>query len=64
MTIPRLNELTQYWDKHPPVHILLAGFMGYEKEAESAKVGPDNPGKLDDLVRQFSAIGGIVQGHA
>jgi hypothetical protein len=61
MTIPRLNKMTEYWDRHPPVHLMVAGFMGYEGEAPAQKVGPDNPGKLSDLVREFGALGGIVE---
>ncbi len=26
--------MTTYWHRHPPVHILAAGYMGYKPETE------------------------------
>lgn len=40
MDIPQLNALSNYWAQNPPVHILVARYMGYKGEgstlAESA----------------------------
>jgi hypothetical protein len=30
MTFPRFKALVNYWKLHPPVHVLLAGFVGYK----------------------------------
>jgi hypothetical protein len=30
MTIPRLSAMTRYWNQNPPVHVLVAGYIGYE----------------------------------
>jgi len=54
MTLPRLYSLSDYWRKHPPTHLLVAGFFGYkareiEKEAEEAS--------LDDLIGAFRDAG-------
>ena len=38
MTMSRLKELNSYWLAHPPTHLLVAAFMGYEaKEQDSVK---------------------------
>ncbi|STZ77344.1 hypothetical protein [Bergeriella denitrificans] len=28
--LPRLKHLGNYWKQHPPVHLLVAGYMGYK----------------------------------
>lgn len=30
MTIPRLVAMTSYWADFPPVHVLVAAYLGYE----------------------------------
>lgn len=38
MTLSRLDALSAYWQKHPPVHLLKAAELGYEyKEKQSVK---------------------------
>ena len=27
--LPRAQSLSKYWQQHPPVHILLAAYVGY-----------------------------------
>lgn len=31
MTLERLNAMELYWKENPPLHILVANYMGYEK---------------------------------
>lgn len=50
MTIPRLCALNKYWEIHPPVHILAAGYMGYKPQVQSE----DNTG---DLLADLAAAG-------
>ncbi|HFC8542721.1 TPA: hypothetical protein ACFP4Q_000835 [Neisseria weaveri] len=49
--LPRLNHLGEYWKQHPPVHILVAAYMGYK--------GQDAP-KTDetDAAEAISMLGG------
>ncbi len=65
MTIPRLLALHGYWRDAPPVHIALnrlnsallkpaAGGSGGSKQQQT--------GNLGDLVREFGAAGGEIQG--
>ena len=28
MTLPRLTALNKYWQKYPPVHCLIAAYLG------------------------------------
>ena len=35
MTIPMVSELNKYWEQFPPVHILVAGYMGYKPEEKT-----------------------------
>jgi hypothetical protein len=30
LTVDQITAYRKYWEKHPPTHILAAGFMGYE----------------------------------
>ena len=32
MTLPQVLELTAYWAKHPPVHLLVAAYLGYRRK--------------------------------
>ena len=36
MTLTQVEELAGYWHKHPPVHLLVAGFVGYRAEDTSS----------------------------
>jgi hypothetical protein len=39
VTLPRLRSLLRYWSEHPPVHELVAAFVGYK---------PPQPAQYDD----------------
>jgi hypothetical protein len=30
MTLPRLNEMSAYWAKHPPAHIIISAQAGFK----------------------------------
>ena len=32
LTLPRWQEMARYWRQHPPLHLLMAAWMGYEAE--------------------------------
>jgi hypothetical protein len=54
MTLPRLYSLSSYWLKHPPTHLLVAGFFGYKaREIEEGK----EEASLDDLIGAFRDAG-------
>jgi hypothetical protein len=33
--LPRLDALTKYWNKFPPVHQMVADYLGYGKTKQS-----------------------------
>jgi hypothetical protein len=49
MTLPRLHSIWKAWKRFPPVHIMVAGYLGFGKEAPKQ---PDGP--LDGLFDSMS----------
>lgn len=47
LTVPRLTALRKEWERNPPVHFLVASFVGYKKPAE------EEDQKLEDLFQLF-----------
>lgn len=42
MTLPRLNAMKSYWLKYPPLHIVVAGFVGAGQPVRNTPtVAPD-----------------------
>jgi hypothetical protein len=40
-----VGHMTDYWRRHPPVHVLVAGYMGYKPETQ----GTDAPDLATNL---------------
>ena len=38
--MPRLKALNRYWRAHPPVHLLVAAYLGYEAPEEDSARSP------------------------
>lgn len=36
MDLPRVQSLSAYWQQHPPMHILLAAYVGYQAPEQIA----------------------------
>jgi hypothetical protein len=34
MTLPQFYDLCAYWADHPPLHELVAGYLGYKRKAK------------------------------
>jgi hypothetical protein len=34
MTVPQLSEFNLYWKKNPPLHMMVAAYLGIGKEKE------------------------------
>lgn len=34
MTLPRMAALNAYWREHPPAHLLLAAYVGYQPQRQ------------------------------
>ena len=35
MTLPRLNQLAKYWKENPPLHLMVAQYLGLSNKAVS-----------------------------
>jgi hypothetical protein len=39
MTLFQIEELTSYWAQHPPLHLLIAAYLGVGKGKQASSVG-------------------------
>jgi hypothetical protein len=48
MTLPQVYELLDYWERHPPLHLLVAGYLGYrpQRKSDRAAAAPRDIGAL------------------
>ncbi len=56
LDLPRLQALNSYWDSHPPVHILVAAYMGIKPKQSSTTSfnQPISETSLDSLSEHFT----------
>jgi hypothetical protein len=47
MTIPRYLTLTDYWSRHPPIHLMMAAYLGVGKEKAKKKL---TEGELQEFI--------------
>jgi hypothetical protein len=61
VTVPRLIEISEYWAKVPPMHEVVAGFLGATKPGASpaspASPADEATASHDDLIQQLLASG-------
>lgn len=56
MDIPRLQAINSHWLDSPPVHVMLARFLGYEKKPPpQAESDPDD--ELAQLMGMLTNVG-------
>lgn len=44
MTLLEVEELTRYWIDHPPLHLMVAAYLGFGKEQHKRRGPPDVSG--------------------
>jgi hypothetical protein len=49
MTLPRFMALSKHWQEHPPLEVLVAGFVGFKSEARRQS----DYGDLNELLAMF-----------
>lgn len=54
MTLDRLGALTKYWNSHPPMHLMVAAYLGI-KPTRGGR-GQDK-GDLGELIGALGAMG-------
>ena len=52
MTFPRFQEITEYWTHQPPVHILVARYLGVKARSATKPLTNDQ-----NVSEMFAAIG-------
>ena len=55
MDLPRLISLNKYWESYPPIHILIAGYVGYKKPEKATKTNLKED-SLDDFFAMVPQI--------
>jgi hypothetical protein len=50
MSLPQVFSLFSYWRRSPPVHELVAAFVGYEPPAEIAAAAVDGEFPMADFM--------------
>lgn len=61
MTIPRLLEMTEYWEKYPPLHVMVAQYFEIGgKRTGSTPQHSGQVGTIDDLLNEFGDFGGKI----
>jgi hypothetical protein len=64
MTLWDVMELGEYWAEHPPVHLLVAAFIGFKGEAPVVpQLRPEDFVESNDNWRQqLASIPGVAAG--
>jgi hypothetical protein len=55
MTLFQIEELTSYWAQHPPVHLLVAAYLGVGK-IKSARMPPASMGRGQQRSSEASSL--------
>lgn len=53
--LPRLGTLNKYWKKFPPVHVLVASYVGYEAPADVDLKPEEVKASQEDMMQEFMA---------
>jgi hypothetical protein len=59
VTVPRLMEISEYWKMVPPMHEVVASFLGGKRESARGTTGPGTERVNDDgaLIQDLMALG-------
>jgi hypothetical protein len=56
MDLPRLYAMNDYWQQHPPVHIMVAAYLGIKPKATATATPVENdPAEVQALLAMFAA---------
>jgi hypothetical protein len=56
LDIPRLTALTEYWQQHPPLHLVVAAALGVKTGVEVEKPKPPDDAALAELMAAFPQV--------
>ncbi len=58
LDIPALSAFTRYWESHPPIHVMVAGYLGIEpKKGSSGPVKTNDDATIAELMTAFPGAG-------
>ena len=60
VTLSIMDRLYSYWDRQPPVHELLAAFVGYKAPKEKPKTKQDAIAEFHGFIAE---LGGTYKGE-
>ncbi len=64
MTFSRLDAITKYHETNPPLHVMVASYLGYykpENRPKKKKTETENtPDDVAEFARLFSSFGGTI----
>lgn len=60
MTFPQLSHFTKYWESYPPIHVLIAGYMGIKPKTEESKEEINNDAQLAAFIQESAMLSGTV----
>lgn len=58
--LPRLDAMTRYWNDHPPVHVMVAAYLGVKPSNQSKQPSKSNP---QESLQQLAGMGVPVTGE-
>jgi len=47
MTLPRLREMKNYWQHNPPIHLMIAAYLGIKSKPAEASESVNDPAEIE-----------------
>jgi len=60
MDLPRYAAMSRYWDAHPPIHLMVQGYLGIEGKKQVREADNDES-SLREFMEMFGSSGGVVK---
>ena len=60
VTMSQYNRLARYWSKHPPLHVMVAAYLGVKPEEEQRLTWENE--SWESLVARWNATPGFGMG--
>lgn len=54
MDLPRLYAMNDYWHQHPPVHIMVAAYLGVKPKTTTATPAENDPAEVEAFIAMLT----------
>jgi hypothetical protein len=55
MDLPRLYAMNDYWESHPPIHLMVAAYFGIKpKTTNITETAENDPAELAEFIAMFA----------